>query len=57
MFIALGFLRTLHAEELVLESILRRNRAARTDTFHRFINAHEAPVSYTHLTLPTNREV
>lgn len=41
MFIALGFLRSFHAEGVILQAKLRRERARRTDACLLLGNAHE----------------
>jgi hypothetical protein len=41
MFIALGFLSALHAEGVILQAKLWRERAGRTDAYLLLGNAHE----------------
>lgn len=47
MFVALGFLCSLHAEEFVLEPELCRDRAGRTNASFLLGNAHETLSNYT----------
>ena len=51
------FLRELKDRSGLSYGVLAKRLHMSTSTLHRYCNGDAVPVSYTHLTLPTNREV